>query len=560
MFFRKRNCNIVNIKILIVIFTILLILIPFVFGSFKYHSSAVIQNSNLKISDYSKDDYAPILTEEKYGLGNISINDIDFSGLEIGFNNYTNTYPDITEDYDSGNLNMTYLNMQFVETIDVAIVDNLNEKIEDYEFIKVKLNESLYVEYNNLTAGYVIYHSRLHPSILLQFFVVNNTDTYELIAETDYYIDNNDFIVFNYEDYFQATTSNFTIYLLWEYRISIYNWEITQYIDDNLIIENQTQNITASFNYYFNLRGRKFTQNIVDDKTDVDNIYIALTVNLPDKDLLNDHNLEINGEIVNMNDHLNLNKSVEILLTDNFHANQSIFSLNFTSSFTIKFVDPVGETWAIDRLVAKTNVRERIYFPSLINGPQHIYLKLISFYEPTIDFDNVLISSSLFEREVLYFYVNTTLTGKEGVRVEVPYLILGETCPIIIKYETTENLKIVVTDNIKMPLVGANIEIFYYGQKYGTYISNDEVQPIPPGKTNEHGEITLKNVPIGNYTVRVYYNGFFLKESIVSTDIDRNHIHTSYPHFPLWILIFGSISGIILVIGVIFYLKNKKKR
>jgi hypothetical protein len=499
--------------------------IPLIFGISKYHTSTIIHDSNPQISDFSKNDYVSILTEEKHGLGNISISDIDFTGLEMGFNNYTVTYPDIGEDYDSGNLNMTYVKMQFVETMDVAIVDNLNEKIKDNDFIKVKLNESLYVEYNNLAAGYVIYHSRLHPSNLLQFFVANNTDTYKLIEETDYYIDNNNFIVFNYEDYFQwASTSNFTMYLLWEYSIAIYNWEITQYNDDNLIIENQTQNVTASFNYYFNLRGRKFTQTILDDKTDVDNIYIALRVNLPDKDLLNDHNLELNGEIVNINDHLNINKSIDILITDNFNANQSIFSLNFSSSFTIKFVDPVGETWAIDRHVAKTNVRERIYFPSLINGPQHIYIKFISFYEPTIDFDKVLISSSLFKREVLYFYVNTTLTGKEGVRVEIPYLILGETCPTIIKYETNENLKIVVTDSIKMPLVGANMEIFYYGQKYGTYISKDKVQPTPPGITNEHGEITLKNVPIGNYTVRVYYNGIFLKESIVSTDIDTNYI------------------------------------
>ncbi|MFX1504047.1 MAG: carboxypeptidase-like regulatory domain-containing protein [Promethearchaeota archaeon] len=539
-------------------------IIPLILGVSSSYSSATIHDPNLKISDFSKDDYTPILSEEKYGLGNITVNDIDFSGLEMGFKNYTKTYPKIDEDFASGNLNMTQINMQFVETTEIAIVDNLDEKLEDKRYIKVKINESLFVEYNNLTVGYLIYHSRLHPAKLLQIFVKNDTEIRELVVEIDYYIDNDDFAVFNYENYFQqSTSSNFTIYFFWEYTILLRNWQIAQIYDDNLIIKDQIQNLTAEFNYFFRVTGRKFDQDISADMINVDNIYIALTVNLPDKGLLNDHILELNGEIVNINDHLDLDKSVITLLADNFNANDSIFSLNFTSSFTLKFVDSVGETWAIDRLVAKTNIRERIYFPNLINGPKHIYLKFASFYEPTIEYNQdpkKLSSSSLFKRKVEFFEGNISLTGKVGTKVEIPYLILGETCPVILKYETNQNLRIVITDNIKMPLVGASVEIFYYGQKFGTYISNDRVQPIPTGTTNEQGEIVLRNVPIGNFTVRVYYNGIFIKESTVSTYNKINYIYTSYPHFPLWILVFGSISGIFLIIGIIFYLKYKKKR
>jgi hypothetical protein len=104
------------------------------------------------------------------------------------------------------------------------------------------------------------------------------------------------------------------------------------------------------------------------------------------------------------------------------------------------------------------------------------------------------------------------------------------------------------------------VKVFYYGQEYGTYISKERVQPIAPGSSNEHGEIVLYNVPHGNYTIRVYHSGIFLKETQVSTEININYVNTNYPHFPLWIMIFGIINGIILIFGLIFYFNYKKLR
>lgn len=564
---KKRNCTINKIKIFLVILTISVILIPLVLKSISFNSDALIYDSHLKTGDFSKDDYNPILTDEKHSLGNITINDIDFSELEMGFNIYNDTYPLIWGDYNSSALNMTQIDIQFIETTEPAIVDNLNENVEDRKKVTVKLNESIFVEYNNLTLGYLIYHPRLNPSRLLELYIDNNTDIIELDAETDYIIDNDGFLVFNYDKYFQkGPLFNFSMYFIWEYDLSIGSWSLTQVSITDLIMSEKAQNFTVKYRYNFTLAGKKFGQTINEQNIYVDNIDVALTINLPDKNLLNDHVLELKGAVVS--NHLNINKSIEIVLADQFSAGQSKFSLNFTTLFRLKFVDPVGDTWAIDRLVAKRNIREKIYFPSLINGPPHIYLKHISFYEPTIYFDQLiedrygqLIGNySLFERTIALFELNVSLTGREGMRVKIPYLFVGETCPFIIKYEATQNLRIIITDNIKMPLVGASVEVYYSGQKFGTYISNEQVQPIPPGMTNEYGEILLNDVPHGNFTIQVYYNGVFLKESNVSTYNNINYIYTEYPHFPVWILIFGIINGIILIIGLGFYLKYKKMR
>ncbi|MFX0136575.1 MAG: hypothetical protein ACFFDN_23245 [Candidatus Hodarchaeota archaeon] len=511
------------------------------------------------ISAFSKDDYSPILDAEKHALGNITINDIAFSELEEGFKVYNETYPLIWEDYESGALKMNRTDMQFLKTIAPAIRENLDPTIIDRNIITIELNESLKVIYNYSQIGYLIYHPRLNPSRLIKLYIDNGTNINELDAETYYNIDDDGFIVFDYENYFQKGPSfNFSMYLIWEYDIYIQSWSLTQVSSPDLIISEKEQNFTGNFMYNFTLTGKKFGLNINQQNVYVDNIDVALTVNLPDKDSLNDHTLELNGVVVS--NHLSINKTIEIVLTDQFSADQSKFSLNFTSLFTLKFVDPVGKTWAIDRLVEQRNMRERIYFPSIINGPQHIYIKHLSFYEPTIYIEQVLLNHSLFERNIVLFDANTTSIGKEGLKVSVPYLIVGETCPFIIKYETAQTLKIVITDNIKMPLIGASIELYYFDQKYGTYISTDHVQPISPGTTNEYGEIVLNDVPHGNYTIKVYYYGQFLIESIVSTFREVNYVYTNYPHFPLWIIIFGCINGVILIFGVIFYLKYKKTR
>jgi len=558
---KKRNYVITSTKILLVFLIFSCILIPLVLRSNSFNSTSLIYDPGIEISKFSKEDYKAILNEEKQALGNITINDINFNGLDEGFSIENTSYPLIWEDYISGALSITRIKMQFLNTSEPAIVDNLNENIEDNNIIKVNLNESLMVELNSPTLGYLIYHSRLFPCRLLQFYVDNGTNIFELNNETDYSIDNDDFIVFNYEDFFKNwPTSEFKMYFIWEYELSIDNWGLHQNQSNDLKIQEQIQNFTVEYHYYFILTGEKYNLSISDPIILADNIDIALHVDLPDRYLLSDHILELNNEIININDYLNSNKTIDISLAEHFSADQSKFSLNFTTLFTFQFIKPLRETWAIDRLVEKRDIRERIYFPSLIQGPQHIYLKNLSFYEPTIYFEQIIKNSSLFNRNSPYFYLNTSLTGKVGILVKVPYLVVGETCPFILKYISTQTLRLVITDNIKMPLVGAYVEIYYYGQKYGTYISTEWVQPIAPGTTNENGQIILNAIPHGNYTIRVYQNGIFLTESTASTYNEFNYIYTSYPHFPLWIIIFGSINGLILIFGVIFYLKNKKLR
>ncbi|MFX1573243.1 MAG: hypothetical protein ACFFB0_10875 [Promethearchaeota archaeon] len=571
MIINNQSRKIKWISIFAVIFIIFAICLP---GALKYGNSKSnsVFNPNDSIRDsnntnyFSKENYSEILSTEKHGLGNITITDLIFNRLELGICSNNDTYPLLAKDFNSTAINMTIEGFKFIKVVTPARNDNLDDSFPNKNNITVLLNESLYFKYNNSKTGYLIYLSRLAKTRLIDFYIQNGTNKVKLEEKTDYHFDKHNFIVFHYKDFFREDPTfnfsgkifNFSMYLIWEWDIFIENWDLVQ--TNDLMVGKALENYSVDYTYSFNLVGKKHNQSNLAPFIDTDNLYGALRIDLFDKELLNDHILELNNEIVDINTHLNPNKTINVLPSDFFLLNSSSFRLNFTTIFTLRFVDPVGRFWSIDRLVAKRDVRERIYFPSLIAGPKHFYLKSLTFYEPSILFENMISAYPLFEREMDYYYINTSIPGETKLMVNMPFLIFGETCPFSLKYNTSTTLKIIITDTIRMPLIGAKVELFYNGVEYGTYISNNEDQPIPLGNTNENGEIILNNVIIGNYTVRVYYRNSFIKEASVNTYKASNYVRTNILHFPVWIVVFGALSGTFIAIGMIYYLKNKKLR
>ncbi|MFX1353997.1 MAG: hypothetical protein ACFFGP_08565, partial [Promethearchaeota archaeon] len=149
---------------------------------------------------------------------------------------------------------------------------------------------------------------------------------------------------------------------------------------------------------------------------------------------------------------------------------------------------------------------------------------------------------------------------KLGIKIVLPYLIVGETAPLIIKYDANSNLIIKVTDIINMPLVGVDIELYYFQKSYGTYISNDLNQVMSPSTTNENGQVVIRYVPNGNYIIRIYDGTILIKEAVISTYNEINLVRTDRIHFPLVILFFLIISSVSLLLGLISYTRYKKRR
>lgn len=529
-----------------------------------------------KTHSFSKGDYEPILDSEKQGLGDINITDLRFE--EPGITSSNGMIQSYKDDLLSGALKVSYNETQFIKTKKIAQVDNINENITDFTTIIVLLNESVDVAYNasiqNLE-GFLLYAPKLTPFLVAQLWVENDTTLKLQEIDEEYYsidrIDNVDFLKFNYRDNFSYNILNFTMHIIWEYNLTISSWKLTQYEVDDLLIEEENQVLSPEFKYEFNLIGKKFngTQNvIINAKT----LRVNLTVNFPDKVLLRNHKIQINSENFGSNI-LNPDGSLswEVL------ANNTKFLIDFTASYIIGFVEPVDETWAIDRLVEEKDIRERIYFPQIISGPNHIFVKYVNILEDTIGFEQVKSESSLFGRVISYIEVNVTeleedirnslifsenATKRQGIKITLPYLIKGEVCPFTFKYETDKDLKVIITDNIRMPIVGLDVVVYYYGEKYGTYISKEVNQPIGPTITDQNGEILVENVPNGNYTIRIYdpITEELIMEAEVSAFTEVNYVLTPIIHFPLIVLIFSIGSVCIFGIGFIIFKKQKTSK
>lgn len=564
-------------KFLIVLFVVLSSLIPLIFMDdlFNYNSLDR-ENFNInidpKIQIFSKDDFTPILDAPEQGLGNITITKLTFN--EEGVFNRSDKYPDLVDDLKVGALNITYLETQYMQTNEIAQFNNLDKSLPESDKITVLINESISVQYNSSieeSEGYLIYNPRLIPHVLKQVFVQNETSSIiEELSEDDYSLDDDYYIIFDYQNYFQDPNNfhNFSMYFIFEYELIAFDWELAQDPKDILTLAQQQQTFNPSFYYNFTLIGLKDPGNINASSTLADNLFLELTVNPLDKDLFYDQQLKINDQVVN--DFLEQDNLINITIS----ADAKLFSLTFKTNFTLKFENPVDYTWAIDRLIEGRNVRERIYFPSLISGPKHIYLKNVSVIESTITVNQVISNSSLFDRPVEYFDAIISITQssieysliftesavkRKGMSLMIPYLILGETNPFMLKYDATNDLKIVITDNVRMPLNGYKIELLYFGKVFGTYISNNLTQPMAPAYSDENGEILIENVPNGNYTARIYQDNVIIIEASVNTFSEVNYVSTDVPYFPLWILIFGSINGALILIGLIIYFNYKRR-
>ena len=534
-------------------------------------SSINLENNDTSIipelGSFSEEDYAPIIDDPEQGLGNITITQFSFD--EEGIFNQPVNYPNLVDDLSSGALNITYLETRYIQTTEIAQFNNLDDSLPESNKITVMINESISVQFNSSvdnSEGYLIYSSVLYPRVLNQVLVKNSSSAViEELNEGDYTIDSDDYFVFNYQNFFSTTFHNFSIYFIFEYTLTLETWDLTQNPSDILSLTQQIQSFSPSFYYNFTLIGTKISSNLTIPPELASNLVLEIIVNPLDKDLFFDHILEIDDQIkVNF---LEPDKKINVTIS----ADAKLFSLKFSINFTMVFENSVDFSWAIDRLIGDRDIRERIYFPSLVSGPEHIFLKDITLIESTIIVDQIISNSSLFKRNVNVFDEIVSITQetiensliftknavkRKGLKLFIPYIIAGETNPCSLKYSATNDLKIVITDSIRMPLVGYRIELKYYGKNYGTYMSNDFTQPMAYAYSDENGEILIENVPNGNYTVKVYQGTELIAEFQINTFREVNYLITDIFHFPLWILIFGGISGILILLGLLLYFRN----
>ena len=577
-----RNSTITRIFVFVLILNLI---IPLLLIGNSYQSKLNINGFNnvnipIKTQSISKDDFSPLIeNRDDDDLGNITINNMDFSNFdELGFYLNDGKYPTLHDDYNDEALNMTFVNMEFIETIEPAIKDNVLPVIKIQPEISVKLNETIDVSYNSTkpsSDGFLIYGPRLYPCEFVEFQVQKEgSPELKQVNSGNYSIDKYGFLRFNYASYFPIDdVLNFTMYIVWNYNISIIDstWGITQDTTKYNYINNPNQDFELLFAYNFNVSGYELggEGNPSGPAILANGIAANFSIIIPDRNLLTYDSLIINSTSQSTNNFIN--NDDKSIFSGFMELNNNHFFLNFTAEFSIAFVDTVGKFWAIDRLVSDVNVRERIYLVNITSGPKYISITWFMIQESAINKDQVITSTCLFENRDAYVnvlsfnrseygdtkYISDNPREREWINITLPFFIKNEICPFIIRYKATEDLKIGIYDNIGMPLIGLGVVIDYQGEPFGTYISKEQIQPLSTQTTDINAEIVINNVPMGEYVIHVYQYGLYQGSFTVNSYVDVNSITTGIIHFPVWILIFGLINLSILAIGYNLYRKKK---
>lgn len=580
-----RNSSLARLFVFILILNLIIPL--FVIGNTNQSKLKTdglnIDSTSLKTQVISKDDFSPLIeNRDDNDLGNITINNMDFSGYdELGFYLNNAKYPTLPDDYNEEALNMTFVNMEFIETLEPAIKDNVLPVIQYQPQISVKLNETIEVRYNTTKSssdGFLVYCPRLYPCEFIELHVQEEGSTdLKQVNPGNYSIDEYDFLRFNYVDFFPGEDIlNFSMYIIWIYNITIVDddikddeWQIVQDGSHWVYINEPNQDVELLYTYDFTIKGEKYQGESYnpDDHVKVSGIVANFSIIIPDRNLLNYKYLIINSTSQTIK--LNADNSIS---TGFMELNESHFFLNFTAQFTIEFVDTVGKYWAIDRLVSDSSIRERIYLANISSGPEYLSVAWLMVQENSFNNDQITDKSCLFEERnsLLYTinynrslweedpdYISDNPREREWTNISLPYFIKNEICPLVIRYNATEDLAIRIYDNIGMPLIGLEVVVDYQDKPFGTYISKDQSQPFSSQTTDINAEIVINSVPLGEFVIHIYQYGLYQGTFTVNSYVEVNSITTGIIHFPVWILIFGLINLFILALGYNFYRKNK---
>ncbi|MCF2138574.1 MAG: hypothetical protein K9W44_00795 [Candidatus Lokiarchaeota archaeon] len=460
--------------------------------------------------------------------------------------------------------------------------------------VEILLNETVKWTYTENTTSFVVgFAPYVQPATFFAMYLngtkldSTNYSVEEQFLDGIYY----NWFYYNFTTLFNAYSSaEFLIKYQYTVEIPISNWKVinqpilpdeneesSEYQNPFQYITGIKNNVTMPYvyNVTFGREGWLF------------NVTAKFLITLPDPDDIFAAELKsYSNQVIDELPYTLENNSIKLNIWT-FLDQRETLSTEFKANFTVEILESIdGEQfWCEDRLVDGTRNRERDYKLTVSEGPADLMVAMFGINDTSIYFDdlnedrNDRIESAL-NREVVIIDMNrsegqpsgTIISGNQtleyvdgismlisGESYLTPYaLFKGEVDIITVKYRATRNLNLIITDNTKTPVAGIKVDIYFASQPFGSKISLYDSLPYPVKTSDNEGRIVIYGVPIGDYTIEILDNsGQHLQNLTASSLIDENLIITNIPHFPLVIIIFGVISAVFIVTGLIIYKKNQ---
>ncbi len=514
------------------------------------------------------------------GLGQIEITDAVF-------------YPDPDEDdyilLDNENITHIYHDSDFVRTIENATTERANGAEVRTSNIRIQMYESIIWGYNSSISSLDSFEFGYIPDYPIVELIEIRKFGSGLVANISnkFYLDEINGltgIFYDFEEeYIHNNEDTVELIYIYEIYVPITEWSITTKIET----EGSTWTLASgNINYIENVseiveQEFKYSVRLGDESNPLSmNAQFKITFPNPEDIyglIITDFN---NNEgnpypVTKVNNIISMSSFV-----DSINLMESdILEATFHAKFEIQFLEVVDGLWCEDRLVSNMNVRERDYKFSIVDGPDDLMISYFGFNETSIHFNQVNKDfgvKSALGRTAGMRDMNTTIVGENssvtvytnasGIvflmeNTNTPFeMFPGEVDIFTIRYRTNKDLKIIVTDSIRSPLSNLKVKIFVGGRPYGTLVSNFVSYPLAAQTSDEFGRITVRNVPMGNYSIVILDSDGNPRENITANsmnDFKDNIIITSIVHFPSVILVYLGFSCVFIFAGFTIYKKNK---
>ncbi len=517
------------------------------------------------------------------GLGEINITHFRINAEITAANYYSADTKNVRHSYDGLVINNTIS----PASGHMPSTSDLTKQVN----ITIRVNETVQWTYNSSTTQYLIGFIPYVQPATLYAILLNGTP-----VDTSFYFQNYTTsgsnriyqFYFNFTAIFQnITEGDLRLKYVYDIPIPISLWEVkTVY---TLPAGGWTAINPSPYQYISNgspmILSQQFIYNVVFGKFNWNyNVSARYSIDLPDKETIYNVTLKTFGGASAIGvSNLVLNKSINHITTPFINVlNLTNLEVTFNANFTIQMLDTVTGIWCEDRLVEGLSLRERDYKITITEGPNELMMSYFGINDTTIYYPDLVSGSDTRIRSALDRYVdvanmNTSLGTPSGPSVtqyvdgismlitntihNTPYILFKDEVDIItVRYQATRSLEITITDNIREPLDGVRVNIYYGSQMYGTRISNYHRFPLPAIASDNLGRITVYNVPVGDYTVEVLDSqGNPMENQTVSSlkDYKGNIVVTSYRHFPSVIIGFSVMSCILIGIGIVKFRREK---
>ena len=541
-------------KVFVVLFTVCLSL-SYLSSFFEYTASDQIQyNSELKASPILETENTPINEDGAQPVGNITVETLNY--LKPGI---MDPLPEI----NPAKIHFTYLEYDWLG-VEQAATGEIQGLVYWKGNIEIRLNESVEFEYEiDDTATILAYKPELSIPNKGDLISMNINST--LIDLDEVEISKNGGFVYNYSSWHDLNPEDtLRVDYVYDYNITIKDWRIFQknYNLDALIeptyldLYNQTY-MPTYYTYTFQMGEY------------LESLQVDLLVNLPDIDYLSDIRWE---KRFNLSDPIDFENTTQLSnstfrFTD-IDIDTKIYIGHFETNHTIEVVNEFSDYWSKDYLFTGKVTRIREFDISVVDGPPTIGVSNYRLNLTEFLFDEVIEVTSAFGRNVTSHDLKNE--GANGTRLDFPlgegleisteyFLVLDEIDTIVVKYTVPSSLAIKVVDKINNPLRKADVKLNFGNSTnatYGTMISEELVIPYAYKITSSLGMVYYPDVPRGNYTVDVFYNGKQVAFGIpIDTYTNDIVVFSLVPHFPTWMIIFASTSALIGIVGYIIMKK-----